>query len=75
MFKYQRRRLSWILLAVAVYLLVAAGTAVVYPFRQFGFLASFGLWIIGIPILFVIYGLVEALGTWSFGSKRKSFKD
>ena len=62
-----KQRLRIALAACAVYALVAAAVAVLFPRDGLGFVASFGWWLCAIPIGLAVYVAVEFFGTWSLG--------
>lgn len=60
-----KQRLRIALAACAVYALIAAVLAAVFPREGHGFAASLGWWLCAIPIGLAAYAAIELFGTWS----------
>jgi hypothetical protein len=67
---FAHRTKQRILVAIAVcaiYLVLVAAAAVLFPYLGTGFASSFGWWLIAVPLGLVAYIALELFGTWSLG--------
>lgn len=60
-----KRRVGIVGVACATCALLAAILAAISPFEGKPFIYSFGLWLLGIPLILLTYVVLEGLGTWA----------
>jgi hypothetical protein len=60
-----KQRIRVALTVCAVYALLVAAVAAVFPHEGKSFASSFGWWLLAVPFGLVAYAALELFGTWS----------